>query len=78
LHLILQGPDILCVSLPDVRCSIMKNARVATKAAPATAGAHDSEAPAPDGFVVEFVTEGGVPGKVKLTDAYAGRRRCCE
>jgi hypothetical protein len=27
LHLILQCPDILCVSLPDVRCLIMKNAR---------------------------------------------------
>lgn len=42
----------------------------AATAAPATAGAHEGKLLARDGFVVEFVTEDGVPGKVRLTDAW--------
>lgn len=46
---------------------------VTAVAAPATAGAHEGKLPAPDGFVVEFVTEDGVPGKARLADAWPVR-----
>lgn len=42
---------------------------VTATAAPAPAGAYEGKLPAPDSFVVEFVTEDGVAGKVGLADA---------
>jgi hypothetical protein len=51
----------------------MLGVTAAATAAPETADAHEGKLPAPDGFMIEFVTEDGALGKVRLADAWPVR-----